>query len=42
MALDDTLSKNMDTETKDKGPIGCSSLIINQPSAQVKIRNKIF
>jgi len=36
MALDDTLPKNLNASSKDKGPIGCTSLIINQPNAQVK------
>jgi len=36
MALDDTLPKNLNASSKDKGPVGCTSLIINQPNAQVK------
>lgn len=36
MALDDTLPKNLNASSKDKGPVGCTSLIINQPDAQVK------
>ncbi|XP_027849361.2 uncharacterized protein LOC114128947 [Aphis gossypii] len=35
MALDDTLPKNLNASSKDKGPIGCTSLIINQPNAQL-------
>uniref|UniRef100_A0A2S2NY22 Peptidase C45 hydrolase domain-containing protein n=1 Tax=Schizaphis graminum TaxID=13262 RepID=A0A2S2NY22_SCHGA len=35
MALDDTLPKNFNASSKDKGPIGCTSLIINQPNAQL-------
>lgn len=36
MALDDTLPKNLNTSSKDKGPVGCTSFIINNPNAQVK------
>jgi len=35
MALDDTLPKNLNASSKDKGPVGCTSLIINQPNAQL-------
>ncbi|XP_025208980.1 uncharacterized protein LOC112604245 [Melanaphis sacchari] len=35
MALDDTLPKNLNVTSKDKGPTGCTSLIINQPNSQL-------
>lgn len=38
MALDDTLPMNMGATPKDKGPIGCSSLMINQGTGQVKMK----
>ncbi|XP_050420912.1 uncharacterized protein LOC126833544 isoform X2 [Adelges cooleyi] len=34
MALDDTLSVNLNKGPVDKGPVGCTSLIINQPYGQ--------
>jgi len=39
MALDDTLPKNLNASSNDKGPVGCTSLIINQPNAQVNQYN---
>jgi len=42
MALDDTLPKNLNASSKDKGPVGCTSLIINQPNAQVKYNVQIL
>ncbi|KAL5243911.1 hypothetical protein ACI65C_011321 [Semiaphis heraclei] len=35
MALDDTLPKNLNASSNDKGPVGCTSLIINQPNSQL-------
>ncbi|XP_025422737.1 uncharacterized protein LOC112692322 isoform X1 [Sipha flava] len=35
MALDDTLPKNLNTSSKDKGPVGCTSFIINNLNAQL-------
>lgn len=39
MALDDTLPKNLNASSNDKGPVGCTSLIINQPNSQVNQYN---
>lgn len=42
MALDDTLPKNLNASSIDKGPVGCTSLIINQQNAQVKYNVYVF
>ncbi|XP_050527410.1 uncharacterized protein LOC126897677 [Daktulosphaira vitifoliae] len=34
MALDDTLPMNINKEHIDRGPVGCSSLLVNQPNGQ--------
>lgn len=41
MALDDTLAMNMGATPKNKEPTGCSSLMINQVTGQVKMKHII-
>lgn len=36
MALDDTLPRNMNVSSKDRGAVGCTSIFVNQPNVQVK------
>jgi len=36
MALDETLPRNMNVSSKDRGAVGCTSIFVNQPNVQVK------
>ncbi|XP_001942958.2 uncharacterized protein LOC100168878 [Acyrthosiphon pisum] len=35
MALDDTLPRNMNVSSKDRGAVGCTSIFVNQPNVQL-------